>query len=117
MQLARRRIMMGKDYAVVGDGTHTIAQGDDQKPSTVRLEPLEDSRYLLTLDSYSTAENGGFYVPHVGDYEYTKLCGNESNFVVDTDELATFLAESEHPVIYDGDLYWSGELHSMLNDS
>ena len=116
MQLARRRIMMGKDYAVVGDGTHTIAQGDDGMPTTVRLEAVDDGRYLLTLDCYSTAEIGGFYVPHVGDYEYTNLCGNESNFIVDTDELATFLAGSELPVIYDGDLYWSGELHSMMND-
>ena len=117
MQLARRRIMMGKDYAVVGDGTHTIAQGDDQNPPTVHLEPTADDRYLLTIDSYSTEEIGGVYAPFVGDNEYLKLCGNESSFIVDDDGLASFLAESEHPVIYDGDLYWTGELLSKMYDS
>ncbi|WP_254863193.1 hypothetical protein [Halovivax gelatinilyticus] len=114
MGLARRRIMMGKDYAVVGDGTHTLTQGDHRTPTTIALERLEDDRYLLTLECYSTQATGSYYFPHTAGNEYASLCGNESNFVLDREELVTFLTESEAPVIYDGDLYWSQDLWPTL---
>ncbi|GAB3664213.1 hypothetical protein [Halopiger thermotolerans] len=44
MRLARRRIMMGKDYAVVGDGTHSLAQGTNPFPTTITVEPLTDGQ-------------------------------------------------------------------------
>ncbi|AEH37742.1 hypothetical protein [Halopiger xanaduensis] len=44
MRLARRRIMMGKDYAVVGDGTHSLAQGTNPFPTTITIEPLPDGQ-------------------------------------------------------------------------
>ncbi|WP_247728890.1 hypothetical protein [Halovivax limisalsi] len=117
MGLARRRIMMGKDYAVVGDGTHTLTQGEHRTPTTITLEALDDAdRYLLTLSCYSSQLTGSYYFPHTPGNEYASLCGNESNFVLDRDELVTFLAESEAPVIYDGDLYWSQDLWPKLTE-
>ncbi|WP_290812390.1 hypothetical protein [Halovivax sp.] len=112
--LARRRIMMGKDYAVVGDGTHTLAQGDHRVPTTVTLEPLDGGEYLLSVECFSTQVKGSYYFPHTADNEYAYLCGNESSFILDADDLTTFLAESEAPVIYDGDVYWSQELWPRL---
>ncbi|QSW98742.1 hypothetical protein [Haloterrigena alkaliphila] len=110
--LARRRIMMGKDYAVVGDGTHSLTQGEHRVPITITLEELGDQRaeYLVTFDCYSTRVTGSYYFPHVEDNEYAYLCGSQSNFTVTEPELATLLKETEASVIYNGDVYWSTEL-------
>ncbi|SFB95061.1 hypothetical protein SAMN05444422_103205 [Halobiforma haloterrestris] len=134
MRLARRRIMMGKDYAVVGDGTHSLTQADHRLPTTVTIESLDgedeagdgvqrsengaanpnalerSDRYFVTLDCYATGETGGYYHPHTGVDEYAYLCGNEAALILSGTELATLLKETEASVIYDGDLYWSGEL-------
>ncbi|WP_226481880.1 hypothetical protein [Natrinema amylolyticum] len=119
MGLARRRIMMGKDYAVVGDGTHSLTQGESRNPTTARLEELEasgsDRRYLLTLDCYSTRVTGSYYFPHTETNEYAYLCGNESSFTLSEPELATMLEETEASVIYDGDIYWSKELSKRFD--
>ncbi len=113
MDLARRRIMMGKDYAVVGDGTHSLTQGD-QPPTTARLEELEDdgckTKYLFCLDCYSTRAAGSYYFPHTETNEYAYLCGNDSTFTLTEPELVTMLKETDAAVIYDGDIYWSDAL-------
>ncbi|MDG5819027.1 hypothetical protein [Natronococcus sp. A-GB7] len=114
LRLARRRIMMGKDYAVVGDGTHSLTQSDSRLPTTITLEELESDRYLATFDCYSTRATGSYYVPHTTGSEYAYLCGNESSFTLDRSELLSLLKETESSVIYDGDIYWSGELWSRL---
>jgi len=40
--LARRRIIMGKDYAVVGDGTHAVRDSGDGEPADAVLERIDD---------------------------------------------------------------------------
>lgn len=111
MRLARRRIMMGKDYAVVGDGTHSLTQGEHRLPITVTVEELEDDdRYLVTFDCYSTRTIGPYYYPHTEDNEYAYLSGTESTFTLRESELVSLLRETDGSVIYDGDLYWSKEL-------
>ena len=116
MGLARRRIMMGKDYAVVGDGTHSLTQGEHRVPTTLTIEELEDERaeYLVTFDCYSTRVTGSYYFPHLEDNEFAYLCGTQSNFTVTTSELATLLDETEASVIFNGDVYWSTELASRF---
>ncbi|RQG96412.1 hypothetical protein [Natrarchaeobius chitinivorans] len=119
MRLARRRIMMGKDYAVVGDGTHSLVQGEHRLPTTVIVEELEDERenrdrFLVTFDCYSTRETGAYYFPHTETNEYAYLCGRESHFTLSRSELADVLEETDASVIYNGDVYWSGELWSRF---
>jgi hypothetical protein len=108
--LARRRIMMGKDYAVVGDGTHSLTQSDSRLPTTATLEELGDSRYLLTFDCYSTRATGSYYFPHAETNEYASLCGNESSLTLTESELVSLLKNTDASVIYGGDIYWSKEL-------
>ncbi len=115
MRLARRRIMMGKDYAVVGDGTHSLTGGDLTLPSTARIEALEDGRYVLDLECYSTRETGLYYVPHTPENEYSYLCGSPATFVLERPDLASFLSESNLAAIYDGDVYWSAELADQFD--
>jgi len=115
MRLARRRIMMGKDYAVVGDGTHRLTGGADHEPASAVLQELGDDQFLLTYDQFSAATAGGHYRPAVEDEGYAYLCGNESEFALDGAAAAAFLRDAELPVVYDGDVYWSAELVSRLD--
>ncbi len=113
LQLARRRIMMGKDYAVVGDGTHVLTQSKNRLPATATLEQV-GGQYLLTYDQFSTHDTGAYYHPYVEGNEYSYLCGNESEFALDPPQVVEFLRRAEMPVIYDGDFYWSDDLAATL---
>ncbi|PSQ18599.1 hypothetical protein BRD00_04745 [Halobacteriales archaeon QS_8_69_26] len=115
MQLARRRIMMGKDYAVVGDGTHVVTQNENRLPATTTLEEVAEDSYLLTYDQFSAGNTGGFYHPYVEGNEYSYLCGNESEFALDRTEVREFLRRAETPVVYDGDVCWSNELEDRFD--
>ena len=117
LQLARRRIMMGKDYAVVGDGTHTLAQNENRLPTTLRLEPAENGRFLLSYDQFSTRHTGSFYRPFLDQAQFSHLCGNEAEFVLEPPDLIEFLSRADAPVIYDGDVTWSSDLAAVLADS
>ncbi|AXR81680.1 hypothetical protein [Natrarchaeobaculum sulfurireducens] len=115
MQLARRRIMMGKDYAVVGDGTHSLTQGEHRVPTTLTIEALKnttsrDEHYQVTFDCYSARITGSYYFPHTENNDRAYLCGQQSQFELSRSELATVLKETEASVIYNGDLYWSEDL-------
>jgi len=114
VRLARRRIMMGKDYAVVGDGTHVLTQSSNRLPATVTLQETDAGGFLLTYDQFSAGNLGAFYRPYIEGNEYSYLCGNESEFALDREATRSFLRRAEMPVIYDGDLYWSGELYGAL---
>jgi len=113
LQLARRRIMMGKDYAVVGDGTHALAQSENRLPATVELEQFDEG-FLVSYDQFCSRHAGSFYRPYIGDDRYAYLCGNVSEYLLDRSELATFLDRAALPVIYDGDVYWSASLADRI---
>jgi hypothetical protein len=114
LQLARRRIMMGKDYAVVGDGTHSLTQNESLLPTSATLERVDDDQFLLAYDQYTAKTTGAHYHPYVEGNDLAYLCGNESEFVLDRSEIVEFLQRSEMPVIYDGDFFWSETLRSEL---
>ncbi|WP_435346956.1 hypothetical protein [Haloarchaeobius sp. HRN-SO-5] len=114
LRIARRRIMMGKDYAVVGDGTHTLTQTTNRVPTTAELERLGDDRFFLTFDQFSLQHAGSYYHPYVEGNEYSYLCGNESEFTLSRAALLDFLDRTDTSVIYDGEFYWSDDLCARL---
>ncbi|SFS55788.1 hypothetical protein [Halostagnicola kamekurae] len=117
MDLARRRIMMGKDYAVVGDGTHSLSQGEQQYPTTITMELVDDEQYLLSIECYSTGDTGSYYFPHADGNDNAYLCGSPSRLLLSADELPAFLSEANASVIYDGDVYWSEQLSENLDET
>jgi hypothetical protein len=114
LRFARRRIMMGKDYAVVGDGTHVLTQVDNRLPMLLTVEKREDERYEMTHTLMSAGLNGGVgQIYHPKDSQY-HLQGIEGVLQLDRTELQAFLERAKAPVIYDGELYWSEEIRNVL---
>jgi len=110
MQLSRRRIMMGKDYAVVGDGTYTLAPTPGS-PTVGWLEAADDG-YRLTCEALTARRNGDSYQPAFSEERY--LHGTESETVLDRAELVETLRSEPLPIIYGDEFHWSTELAEQL---
>jgi len=110
MQLSRRRIMMGKDYAVVGDGTYSLAP-TPTSPVVGWLESL-DGGYRLTCEPMNVGDIGAAYQPPHAEETYYH--GTPSEDELSRSELLALLRESSMPVIYDGEFHWSSELAAEL---
>ncbi|WP_115864394.1 hypothetical protein [Halorussus litoreus] len=115
LRFARRRIMMGKDYAVVGDGTHVLTQADNRFPVLLTVDERSDGSYEMTHELLSVNNNGSIYQIFHEDYEEFRLQGTKQTLEFNRDELLTFLDRAKAPVIYDGELYWSEELGDGLD--
>jgi len=114
LRIARRRIMMGKDYAVVGDGTHTLSQTTNRVPTAAELERLSEDQFFLQFDQFSIREIGAYYHPYIAGNEYSYLCGNSSEFALDESSVLEFLQRADTSVIFDGEFYWSDDLAAEL---
>jgi len=113
MQLARQRVMTGKDYAVIGDGTHAFTQSSNQIPLVLEVEK-EGEGYRMTADVYTPANPGGFYQVNVAGDERSHLFGNASTYEIGEEYLVDYLERASAPVIMDGEHYWSSELADRL---
>ncbi|PSP73969.1 hypothetical protein BRC86_07755 [Halobacteriales archaeon QS_3_64_16] len=114
IQLARRRIMMGKDYAVVGDGTHALTNAGRYPPTVMWLQECEGT-FRATYEVASTSTTGGTYRPPVAEDDRTYLQGVNADIELARAELLSVLRGSPLPVIYDGDFHWSTELADRLD--
>ncbi|USZ67883.1 hypothetical protein NGM10_14260 [Halorussus salilacus] len=115
LQLARRRIMMGKDYAVVGDGTYVLTQSDNRYPTSGTIEEADGAFDVQFTQTTPRSIGGGYqiYLPD-DDGEEMYLHGKDMNFTLNRSELRSFLDRAKAPFVYDGDLYWSNELSKIL---
>ncbi len=117
MQLARRRIMTGKDYAVVGDGTHALTQSDTLIPFLFELERADDE-FELTADAYLSRTIGDVYYITIDDDQDDPryyLCGDSSTYSLTDPALREFFQRISDPVVYDGAFYWTNELLDELD--
>src|SRR6056297_504641 len=108
MQFSRRRIRTGKDYAVVGDGTHQLAQSDLTLPIVTELAD-EDGKYTITYNPTVVRMVGSGYQPFLEENDELYIYGDSADFTLDETELMALLDHAEMPIIYDGELYWSDE--------
>lgn len=110
LSLARRRIMMGKDYAVVGDGTFALtpACGD---PAVLTVERNGDGFAVSYAVNSTRAAGASFVDPFDGT---TRLYGTNAATTLDRQQLAEFLSARSVPVMFEGDLRWSDELAAGL---
>ncbi|SFR58907.1 hypothetical protein [Halogeometricum limi] len=114
LALARRRIIMGKDYTVVGDGTHLLTEPGIPAPAVATIDANDDGTFRLKYDTNSPRIAGGTYAPPFPEDERSHLLGTSQRTDLTDDDLADFLERTDVPVIYDGDIHWSGDLYREL---
>ncbi|MFC6757936.1 hypothetical protein ACFQER_16375 [Halomicroarcula sp. GCM10025894] len=111
LQLARRRIMMSKDYAVVGDGTYALLPGPTD-PVVVMVREA-DSGYDLTCEVMTPQGAGESYdLPVDGE---RALNGTATEHTVSAATLVETLESNSLPVIFEGDFHWSEDLAARLD--
>jgi hypothetical protein len=113
LALSRRRVIMGKDYAVVGDGTHVLTQKETLVGSEAELIRDGES-FTLTHGMLPPSFAGGRAFINVERDCPPVLVGNEWELDMEAAEVVTFLKRSGFPVVYRGDIHWSTELAEDL---
>lgn len=114
LALARRRIIMGKDYTVVGDGTHVLTEPGIPAPAVATIDENDDGTYRLKYDTNSPRVAGDIYAPPFPEDERSHLLGTSHRTDLTAEDLSDFLDRTDIPVIYDGDIHWSGDLYREL---
>ncbi|WP_227261969.1 CHAT domain-containing protein [Salarchaeum japonicum] len=114
LSVARRRIVMGKDYAVVGDGTWSLPHAGVRSPGVFTVESTDGG------DAYEVAYEGGGVRTH-GDYEPSPFpsaragpSGRRETETLTASELREVLADADAPVVFDGEFVWSNAAVSRL---
>jgi len=110
LRLARRRILMGKDYAVVGDGTDSLVPTRGQ-PAILRLRE-EAEGYHVTYEPVSAKTTGRRYECPFDSA--VRLCGHSTETTVPKRELVSILERTSLPAVYNGAFHWSSDLASQL---
>jgi len=110
LQLARRRIMMGKDYAVVGDGTYALLPSPKQ-PAVVHIRD-SGSAFTVSCEMLTAKSNGDRYDLPFDGREI--LNGDRLDTTVSAAKLERVLGSMSLPVIYEGDFHWSEEFVETL---
>ncbi|MFB6268859.1 MAG: hypothetical protein ABEH83_02885 [Halobacterium sp.] len=113
LRLARRRIRMGKDYAVVGDGMQTLSQTDRDAVRVAHVERGEDA-CEVSYEHLAADAHGSWYDVDVDGAGAPQLCGNPTEFTMPPADLAGVFDEADHPVIVDGEFYWADEAATLL---
>ncbi len=113
LALARRRVIMGKDYAVVGDGTHVLTQTETVVGPEAELV-REGDGFTMTEGMLPPSFAGSRAFINVDRDCPPVLVGNEWELEMDGTEVVRFLERGELPVIYRGDIHWSTELAEKI---
>ena len=114
LSLSRRRVIMGKDYAVVGDGTHVLTQTESLVGPEVRLTNVGEGVFELVYQMPTPTRVGSQMTVYLDAFEKPSLLGSEQEFTLDRQELVTFLRTGGFAVIYEKDMHWSTELADEL---
>jgi hypothetical protein len=115
LRLARRRIRMGKDYAVVGDGMQTLSRTDAADAQVAYVTSRTDD-FHVSWEQLAGDGHGGSYDALADGTGASRLCGNPTEFAASAEELAAYFDDVDQPVILDGEFYWADEAAAHLRD-
>lgn len=113
--LARRRIIMGTDYVVVGDGTHRLARHRTTPPTVAIATPRPDASVDVVLDTTRMRNPGELVAVGHTDSPGYRLIGAQPTDRLSAEAFREFLEDRRDPVLYDGVLYWPEELTARLD--
>jgi hypothetical protein len=110
LSMARREIIVGRDYVVVGDGTHRLRHPTGQ-PMTLDVQ-TDDEGFTVRYDVTAPDSAGRRYVEPFDGEE--RLTGTAATATLDCEDLRELLSRHSGPVRYDDDLVWTAELVERL---
>ncbi|XVH31857.1 hypothetical protein ACNS7O_01380 [Haloferacaceae archaeon DSL9] len=115
LDYARRRVMTGKDYIAVGDGTHTLVQAEDFVSGHTRLTKRGPESFEIVVNAYAPWTTGGYYQSNLNSDTELHLHGSPRTYLITKEELTLFLDTMVLPIIYDGDLRWPEKILEELD--
>jgi hypothetical protein len=78
----------------------------------------QSRRYCDARFEYVAADGHGcWYDVDAAAASGPRLCGNPTEFELPAPELAGLFADADHPVVVDGEFYWSDEAAALLRPS
>jgi hypothetical protein len=111
LSLARQQVMMGSDYAVVGDGTYALTPALDD-PAVCHVSRGRD-RFDVRWEVVDARETGRTYESPFGDGH--RPYGTATRSRLSAEELGSFLAERDVPVVFEGTVRPADELVAELD--
>ncbi|WP_276257849.1 hypothetical protein [Haloglomus litoreum] len=110
LSLARQQILMGSDYAVVGDGTYALVPA--AAPAVLQVSET-DAGFEIVQEVLSADAPGRSHRSPFDDND--RLHGRPARTELGHDAAIDLLSERSVPAYYDGDLRWSTELAAELS--
>jgi hypothetical protein len=83
-------------------------------PFTGELTTVDDGRYRLSCEGLLPGITGGYYNLYLTEIERSRLHGNETEVVLEEDDLIPVLERAEMPIVFDGEFYWSADLAEKI---
>ena len=111
LDIARDESVVGIQYLVLGDGSLSVVQAEDNTPKLFEISRTGDEFELEFKTIASHAGIGGLVTPYLKEYnKYYLNSGTIDTFEVSKDELEHFLTLEDVPIKVDGKLHWSYDL-------
>lgn len=111
--LARCRAIMNRQYAIIGDGTNVLSQGETSLPTALYISESRPDAYRVRPYLCSPTFHGSIR------YEFPEsnpvLAGNDGHQLLSRDELRQKLSSTDHPILFEDEFYWPGELLQELS--
>ncbi len=111
LRIASRRVIMNKEYAVVGDGAYSLAPPGDAGRVVVRISPTGD-RFHVVVEHGPAHTTATYCRSPIEDC--VCLSGSERTTSMSRDELCTMLRDLEAPALYKNSYYWASNLRQAL---
>ncbi|SFR34971.1 caspase family protein [Halorubrum sodomense] len=118
LHVAKRELITGHQYIVVGDGGTTICQSRSGAALVLNLEPTETECLDLLIEGFPNGPYG------VGSLMYINLDKDDKNHLiptnvdiksVTTNEVKEFLDLEDTPIFYDKELTWNNKLTELTD--
>lgn len=113
VSLARRRVMMGMDYGIVGDGTHRLTAAHD--PVRYVIDPTDEG-YRVRCETFADGIVGDLVSLPLPGHPGRGLRGSSVATDLDRSAVIAMLDRTDAPVIYDGTFAWPDDLAATLRD-
>lgn len=104
---SRNSSIMNQNYAIVGDGTFSLSQGNTTLPSVIDASRTSENQYHIRLLAIPFKLNGGFHQTWVD--KTPSLMGNHDGILISETEFNDLLNAVDSPILFENGIFWPEE--------